>query len=178
MHYTVLTIILSAALVCGNAQLPDRITVEKGVEIVEETSWTAPMPEEHLAYLVVCCEKYHVPVELALAVIERESGFQPDAVSATNDYGYMQINEGNFECAARDYDLLPKTRPLDNIEFGVMMLDKARDFCGEGFTWERALMVYAMGPSARQDPAWERGTTETISRTMERADEIRESRGV
>lgn len=169
-------LIASAAIRC--AQLPDGMEVEKGVGIVEESAYSAPMPVDHLAHLVICCEKYQVPVELALALIERESGFQPDAVSETDDYGYMQINEGNLVWAIRDFDLLPKTKPLDNIEFGIIMLDHARRFCGEDFTWNRALMIYAGGPSVMNSTEWEQGYTAKTRALLDRAQEIRANGGI
>lgn len=43
------------------------------------------------------CQKYDVPFALALAVAEKESGFNPDAESRTDDHGIMQINRCNFE---------------------------------------------------------------------------------
>lgn len=44
-----------------------------------------------------CCEHYEVPYALALAIAEVETHFDPDAVSATGDYGLMQINSVNHE---------------------------------------------------------------------------------
>lgn len=44
-----------------------------------------------------CCERYEVPYALALAIAEVETHFDPDAVSATGDYGLMQINSVNHE---------------------------------------------------------------------------------
>ncbi len=44
-----------------------------------------------------CCEHYEVPYALVLAIAEVETHFDPDAVSATGDYGLMQINSVNHE---------------------------------------------------------------------------------
>ena len=38
-----------------------------------------------------CCEHYEVPYALALAIAEVETHFDPDAVSATGDYGLIHI---------------------------------------------------------------------------------------
>ena len=192
-------IAIGAAAIIGCVQastLPLTIAVEKEVEtrvsgvagpdvrrgfaphpMEKIQEWEAPMPEEHLAWLVACCEEYHVPVELVLAIIERESGFQADAVSSTQDYGYMQINQVNFNWAKR-LQLNPQENPFDNIEFGIIMLDTMRDFCEDAFTWERVLMLYAMGPDVMNTEAWEQGSTDTIDRTMERAREIKGNGGI
>jgi len=175
MIETLIAIAAAAAIQC--TALPAQAPVEKKVETMKIQEWTAPMPEEHLAWLVACCEAYHVPVELVLAIIERESGFCKDAVSSTQDYGYMQINQGNFGWA-KSLGLNPKENPFDNIKFGIIMLDNMRDFCEDAFTWEHVLMMYAMGPDAMGTEAWEQGSTDTIDRTMERAREIRKGNGI
>ena len=143
--------------------------------MVKQEVWTAPMPEEHLAYLVACCEKECVPVEIALAVIERESGFQADAVSETDDHGYLQINACHFVPAMKWQDLLPKTRPLDNIKYGVWLL--AENYRTFG-SWGRALMVYAEGFCALKRPEWVQGFTERELLLLDRADEIAKNGGV
>lgn len=156
------------------------VAVENSVEteereLLKEVTWTAPMPEEHLAHLVACCEKEGVPVEIALALIERESGFQADAVSETDDHGYMQINACHFLNALKWYDLLPKTRPLDNIKYGVWLL--AENYRAFG-SWGRALMIYAEGYCAMKRPEWVQGFAEMELILLDRADEIRENGGV
>ena len=166
-------LIAAAAIRC--AQLPDRMEVKKGVEIVEEAAYSAPMPTDHLAHLVMCCEKYQVPVELALALIERESGFQPGAVSDTNDHGYMQINACNFAAARDWYGLEPATVPMDNIEYGIILLAEAFQQYG---SWDKALMIYAGGPSVVGSPQWEQGYTAKTRALLDRAQEIRANGGI
>lgn len=143
-------------------------------KMVKEETWIAPMPEEHLAHLVACCEKEGVPVEIALALIERESGFQADDVSETDDHGYMQINRCHFDVASL-INLYPESAPLDNIEYGVGLL--ADDYRVFG-SWGRALMVYADGFYALKRPEWVQGFTERELILLDRADEIRENGGV
>lgn len=155
------------------------VVVEKSVEteerkMVKQEVWTAPMPEEHLAYLVACCEKEGVPVEIALALIERESGFQADDVSETDDHGYMQINRCHFDVASL-MKLYPESDPLDNIEYGVWLL--AENYRTFG-SWCRALMVYAEGFRAMKRPEWVQGFTERELILLDRADEVRENGGV
>lgn len=54
--------------------------------------YDVPMSDELQRYIREQAERQDVPFEIALAVIERESSYQPDAVSDTGDFGLMQIN--------------------------------------------------------------------------------------
>lgn len=117
-------------------------------------------------FMVDMCEKYGLPFALVLAVAEQESGFNPDEISATNDYGIMQINECNFKWL-REIGI----EPLDykgNIEAGVMMLSEAIKKHGE---YNLALMVYNCGDTGAKR-LWKQGiySTEYSRSTMERFD--------
>ena len=101
------------------------------------------------------CENYNVPLALAIAVAEAESGFDPDAVSNTNDYGTMQINRCNFEYL-QNMGLDPLTY-ADNIEAGVMMLGAELELCGDE---ELAVMAYNLGHTGAQR-LWSLGTCST-----------------
>ena len=47
------------------------------------------LSEELQHYTQDVCEEYGVSYPLVIAIMKKESGFLPDAVSATNDYGIM-----------------------------------------------------------------------------------------
>ena len=51
-----------------------------------ELLYDVPMSDELQRYVREQAERQGVPFEIALAVIERESSYQPDAVSDTGDY--------------------------------------------------------------------------------------------
>ena len=101
------------------------------------------------------CRKYGVPFALALAVAEKESGFNLDAKSSTNDFGIMQINAINFEWL-KEKGIDPLTY-AGNIEAGVLMLSKALDRYGE---IELALMAYNCGDTGAKR-LWDAGTYST-----------------
>jgi len=114
--------------------------------------------------MIIMCEKYQVPFALALAVAEQESHFDPDAVSRTNDYGIMQINQTNFEWLQKK-----GINPLDrkgNIEAGVLMLSQALEKHGET---ELALMAYNCGDAGAKR-LWNKGvySTKYSSSVMEK----------
>lgn len=52
-----------------------------------------PLSEELQDYIREKCSEYEVPMELVIALIDKESSFRSDVVSTTNDYGFMQINQ-------------------------------------------------------------------------------------
>jgi hypothetical protein len=87
----------------------------------------------------------------------------------------MQINACHFIPALKYQDLLPKNRPLDNIEYGVWLL---AENCRTFGSWGRALMVYAEGFCAMKRPEWVQGFTERELALLDRADDIRENGGV
>lgn len=101
------------------------------------------------------CERYGVPYALALAIAEVETHFDPDAVSPTNDYGLMQINQCNHEWL-QGLGMDPLTH-AGNIEAGVYIIGGYLDRYGDT---ERALMAYNCGPGGAQK-LWDAGVYQT-----------------
>lgn len=66
--------------------------VQPEAEQEPELLYDVPMSDELQRYVREQAERQGVPFEIALAVIERESSYKPDAVSDTGDFGLMQIN--------------------------------------------------------------------------------------
>lgn len=144
-------------------------TTAKVIGLTSTTETPKGVPGLSLDYdlqkaLYDSCRKYDVPFALALAVAEKESGFDPDAKSSTNDYGLMQINAVNFEWL-NEKGIDPLTYD-GNIEAGVLMLSKALDRYGE---IELALMAYNCGDTGAKR-LWDAGTysTEYSGSVMER----------
>lgn len=61
----------------------------------EPVTYQVPLDAELQSYTEKMCDLYDVPLELAYAVMQVESGFTPAACSSTGDYGLMQINSIN-----------------------------------------------------------------------------------
>ena len=102
-----------------------------------------------------CCEHYEVSYALALAIAEVETHFDPDAVSATGDYGLMQINSVNHEWLL-EKGLDPMTH-AGNIEAGIYIISQYLQSYGEP---ELALMAYNCGPGGARK-LWDAGTYQT-----------------
>lgn len=107
------------------------------------------------AVMMEMCGKYDVPLALALAVAEQESKFRPGAVSSTNDYGLMQINEVNHGwLRQRGVDPMTYT---GNIEAGCLMISEAvRKYAD----YNLALMAYNCGDGGA-NKLWKQGIYST-----------------
>lgn len=67
--------------------------VQPEAEQEPELLYDVPMSDELQRCVREQAERQGVPFEIAIAVIERESSYQPDAVSDTGDFGLMQITQ-------------------------------------------------------------------------------------
>lgn len=101
------------------------------------------------------CGVYNVPYALALAIAEVETHFDPDAVSPTQDYGLMQINQCNHEWL-QSFGMDPLTH-AGNIEAGLYMIG---NYLNKYEDMEMALMAYNNGPGGARK-LWDAGTYQT-----------------
>lgn len=106
------------------------VTVTKTIEVpVHETDglpqetevflFDVPLSDSLQRYIYEICADEGVPVTLALAMIEHESGFNPEVVSSTNDYGLMQINAINHEWLEEKYRTADFLNPYQNAFCGI-----------------------------------------------------------
>ena len=108
-----------------------------------------------------------VDYELVLAIIQNESGGDPNAISATGDYGLMQINKCNHAWLAENYGLTDMLDPKQNVIAGITILAtlyQSGDNTEAGL--HKILMAYNMGPGGAAE-AWAAGRyTSAYSRTV------------
>lgn len=134
---------LSAALQKSNDKL--RLFVDDTeVRAAEPTYYDIPLSKDLQLYTYNRCAEYGIPehYELILAMMWQESNYTPDIISATDDYGIMQINACNHEWLS---DLLGTTNFLDvyqNIDAGTYIISKMLLKYGDE---HKALMAYNMG---------------------------------
>ena len=134
---------LSAALQQSNDKL--RLFVDDTeVRAAEPTYYDIPLSKDLQLYTYNKCVEYGIPehYELILAMMWQESNYTPDIVSATDDYGIMQINACNHEWLS---DLLGTTNFLDvyqNIDAGTYIISKMLLKYDDE---HKALMAYNMG---------------------------------
>lgn len=116
-----------------------------------------PLSNSLQRYIYEICADKNVPVTLAIAIIEYESGFNPDAVSATDDYGLMQINTVNHEWLEEKYRAADFLNPYQNAFCGITIIG---GYIEKYDDYGKALMAYSMGDYGAQK-AWESGITST-----------------
>lgn len=90
------------------------------------------------------CESYGIgdKYTLVLAIMQVESGYNASAVSSTNDYGLMQINECNHDALRETLSIVDFLDPQQNIEAGVYMIST---LLSKYESDEKALMAYNLG---------------------------------
>ena len=116
-----------------------------------------PLSDSLQRYIYEICAEKSVPVTLALAMIEHESGFNPEVVSSTNDYGLMQIDAVNHDWLEEQYRTADFLNPYQNAFCGITIIGGYIEKYGD---YGKALMAYNMGDYGAQK-AWESGVTNT-----------------
>lgn len=134
--------------------VPEMFEAETEVETTVPTYTDA----ELMDYISEVCGEYGVPVELVCAIIEVESGWDAEAVSATNDHGIMQINACNHASLAAALGITDWYDARQNILAGVYLL--AAPCAAYGDDYARIAMCYNLG-CRRANELWESGVFET-----------------
>lgn len=119
--------------------------------------YNIPLPKELQDYIFDVSEKYGVPCEVIIAVIEKESRYDADAVGSLGEQGYMQINPCNNEWLSEKLGVSDFFDPEQNINCGAYMLSL---FFNKYDTVNEALMCYNCGEYGASR-LWEKGITET-----------------
>lgn len=124
----------------------------------EPVTYRVPLAPELQSYTAEMCDLYDVPLELAYAVMQVESGFTVAAHSSTGDYGLMQINSINAGWLEDELGVTDLLDAHQNIQAGCYMLGKyLSEYEGNV---NCALMAYNLG-TAGAKKAWSAGTYST-----------------
>ena len=127
--------------------LPSTIDTDDGFK-----QYNIALPVDQQKYTYNMCEKYGVQYELMLAVMYKESHFNPTASSGIAD-GLCQINRNNLSMLSRNLGTSNLFNPYQNIEAGVYMLARcftsAKNVTSDSTdTLVYALNSYNMGAGA------------------------------
>jgi len=103
---------------------------KEALKSLKGLSVNTDIPSETYKYLVKVANENLYKPEMLFALIERESGWNTEEVSSTNDYGICQINEVNFNSYSErlktkhpDFDIMDvKT----NIDCMILNLNDTR----------------------------------------------------
>lgn len=130
-----------------------------GFNGVEESPvyYDIPLDREQQDIVREISGEYGVPFELALAVMQVESGFDVDVIGSGNCYGIMQIHQINHPALEKQLGIKDWLNLSDNTKAGCYLLGQLIDKYQDE---NRALMAYNMGESAAKK-AWNAGTRST-----------------
>ena len=124
---------------------------------------TVPMDVELQKHVYQVAEEYGLDWTLLMAVIQKESRFNPYAVSSTNDYGLMQINHINHGWLSVETGVHDFLDPRENVRAGAYMLSQLLSRYQDV---HMALMAYNMGEGGASD-WWNQGVyTSAYSREV------------
>lgn len=138
-----------------------------------------PLKKETQEFIYCLSYGYNIDFSLVMALIETESGFNVEAVSRTNDYGLMQINQANHEWLKERLSITDFLDAKQNIRAGVFVLRKL--FEQNGGDVNKVLMAYNLG-QAGAEKLWKQGIHSTeysekiIKRQLEFQKQLKEKR--
>ena len=75
-------------------------------------------------FIFYLCKEYDLDFTLVMAIIEWESGYNPECISRTNDYGLMGINKVNHEWLSNALGVSDFLDPYENVRAGMFILRK------------------------------------------------------
>lgn len=126
-------------------------------EVGEITYYDIPLSHSLQRFIYEVCADENVPVSLVIAMIDHESKFNPEVVSATDDYGLMQINAINHGQLEEQYRAADMLDPYQNVFCGIKVLGS---YIEKYDDLSYALMAYNMGEYGATK-AWESGMKTT-----------------
>ena len=123
------------------------------VQAGDFTPLDVPMDEGIQEYVYWMADAYEIDFTFLMALIRSESNFQADVVSATNDYGLMQINQKNHEWLTNAVGVTDFLDPYQNIQAGVYILNTLFEKYDDP---HMVLMAYNMGEGGASK-LWDQG---------------------
>ena len=165
---------LKNAAALPQADEPNSIEILEEEEVVEETTptpeSTTVVPETSAAipamysyislddnlksYIIEKATAASIPSEVMFAMAWKESSFNPNAKSATNDHGLFQINEVNFSRLAEHFGLSDVYTqiydPYINTDCAIYILSECKNNYYND-NWHSVLMRYNQGPGGAQN---------------------------
>ena len=166
-------------------QMEIKEPVVETVEVYEEPSfYYYSIPEDYITYggyfpeavqdyLWEQCEERGLDYYIAIALIERESGYKHYVVGDNgNSIGYMQIQEKWHKKRMEAEGVTDLYNPFENIRVGLNYLSELFNKYGN---WDKALMCYNMGERRAKELWGEEIYSSCYSREIqERAQEIKQ----
>ena len=124
-----------------------------------------PLDSDVQEFIYYLSKGYNMDFTFVMAIIQQESGYQPDAVSNIDDYGLMQINKVNHGYITDEIGVTNYLDPYENVRAGMFILRKLFE---KYETPEKVLMAYNLGESGAK-ALWDKGVFETnYSKSVQR----------
>lgn len=127
------------------------------VQAADFTPLDVPLDESLQEYVYWMADAYDVDFTFLMALICNESNFQADIISATNDYGLMQINQKNHEWLSNAVGVTDFLDPYQNVQAGLYVLFNLFEKYDDP---HMVLMAYNMGESGASK-LWDQGIYQT-----------------
>ena len=119
------------------------------------------LSEELQRFTYERCKELDLDYSIVLALIWRESGFNPHAIgynsNGTRDHGIMQINDVNINWLSRELGLNNLMDPKENITAGTEMLSRFT----EKYGLNNGLMAYQHGEQGMLNKVRRGATTDS-----------------
>ena len=154
--WAVVVLFAITSFVLGRAISPTKAQTVTVYKYKDNPTYKADTPPKDFIYEI--CADEGVPVTLVLAMIETESGFNPEIISSTNDYGLLQINKVNHEWLKKSYRTADMLNPYQNVFCGIKIIGTFVKKYNNDLN--KALMAYNMGNYGAKK-AWQNGITST-----------------
>ncbi len=157
---------------------PAVVTQAKGPYVNPPYSYMElPLSEELQRYTHGRCQELGLEYEMILAIMWRESRFQPKAVgvnrNGTRDSGLMQINDVNKKWLSEEHGIEDLLDPYQNIDAGTAILAGYFSKYSENF----ALMAYQYGEQGMLEKAKQgMETNDLTTKVQHKRDEYRKIR--
>lgn len=124
-----------------------------------------PLDSDVQEFIYYLSKGYNMDFTFVMAIIQQESGYKPDAVSNTDDYGLMQINKVNHGYITDEIGVINYLDPYENVRAGMFILRKLFE---KYETPKKVLMAYNLGESGAK-ALWDKGVFETnYSKSVQR----------
>ena len=138
--------------------LVSMIAVSLGISILFSPAYAYDYRKddaELFQYIQGLCEEYKLPLALILAVIEKESSWNAEAVNYNKTcFGLMQIHKINAGWLYEDHGITDLKDPYQNVLAGIIMLSEYwEDYDADPHL---ALMCYNCGKTGARN-LWKKG---------------------
>ncbi len=140
----------------SSVNIPRSIITDEGFK-----QYNIALPVEQQKYAYNLCMQYGIQYELFLAVMYKESGFNPNAVGGGNSYGLCQIHVSNHASLRSKLGVSNFLDPYDNMTAGAYLLahymNAARSKVSGDAVEVYGLNAYNMGESIYYNSCYSQG---------------------